>query len=124
MSLLTIDRAGIAISALCIIHCLLLPLAASVLPIIGLLAENENIHKALVLLAIVPAAMAFSSFIGSRMAMIICGLGVFGILTLIAGAFVESFHDFETIMTVIGAFSLASAHILRLFAIKSHHHKN
>ena len=118
MSISTIDRTGVAISGLCVIHCLLLPVASSVLPMLGVLAENEIVHKALVALAIFPAVFAFSNPIRSKFAILIRSAALFGILALFAGAYVEAFHDFESILTVIGALSLASAHIWRSFAIR------
>jgi len=124
MSTSTIDRAGVAISGLCVIHCLLLPLATSALPLVGLLAENEMIHKTLVLLAVIPAALAFSRPSGSRLSHIIRGGALFGILVLLAGAYVEAFHDIEASLTLIGALSLASAHLMRLKSQSSHQHKN
>lgn len=124
MTTSTFDRAGVALSALCILHCLLLPMAAGVLPMVGLWAENEMIHKVLVLLAIVPALFAFFGSISSRIAPLIRGLGLLGISLLIAGAFVESLHDFETVLTVLGAVTLASAHIWRLSRNRAHPHVN
>ena len=121
MSISTVDRAGVTISGLCLIHCLLLPLAASVLPMVGLIAENEVIHKALVLLAIFPASFAFFKPT-SKFPQIIRSVALFGILALIAGGYVEAFHDFEKVLTVLGGMSLATAHLLRLKLELSHRH--
>ena len=49
----------------------------------GVLAENETIHKALVLLAIIPAAFAFTDFNGSKSPFLIAGLGVVGVISLL-----------------------------------------
>lgn len=95
MSASTIDRAGVAISALCIVHCVLLPFVMSVFPLVGVLAENETVHKILVFFAILPAVFAFSSAIPSKFSAIVRSLGVFGMVALFAGAFVETLHDFE-----------------------------
>jgi len=124
MTVSTFDRAGVAISALCVIHCLLLPLVTSLLPVLGLIAENEMIHKGLVLLAIGPAALAFLGPFRSRYSLAIRGLGFFGLSALLAGAFVEPLHDFETTLTVIGGISLASAHIFRGILNRPHIHQN
>ena len=108
-----IDRAGVTISTLCIVHCVLLPFMMSLFPVVGVLAENEAVHKTLVFLAVLPAAFSFSSPMLSRFSAFVRGLALFGVVTLFASAFAESLHDFETSLTVVGAFSLASAHILR-----------
>jgi len=124
MSVSTLDRAGITISALCIVHCVLLPVATTALPMLGLLAENETIHKVLVLLAIIPAVFAFTRTLKYKLAFFIRGVALFGILALFAGAFIEAFHDFETMLTVIGGLSLAAAHIWRSLAVRSHLHES
>lgn len=120
----SIDHAGVAISALCVVHCVLLPALANALPIAGSIAENEGLHKAFVLIAIVPAALAFTSVTQSKYATSIRMLGVFGILTLLASAFIGALHDMETILTIMGALSLASAHIWRIASNQAHPHQN
>jgi len=106
----SVDRAGLTLSALCIIHCVFLPLLATTLPLIGVLAEIEWVHKALVLLA-VPVAL---SLIGSKIGLITRGLAIIGISLLLGAAFLEVLHDLETGLTVLGACMLALAHLLRL----------
>lgn len=122
MTAKAIDYAGVSISALCIVHCVLLPVAAIALPIAGSLAEAEAFHKVLVLVAIVPAILAFSKIDPSKSAPFIRSLGVCGVLILLVGAFVEAFHDYETVLTVTGAVGLASAHILRSVSRRLHSH--
>ncbi|MEP4051557.1 MAG: MerC domain-containing protein [Litorimonas sp.] len=120
MTVKTIDYSGVALSSLCIVHCVLLPVAASMLPIAASIAENEFFHKALVLLAIGPAALAFFRRSSSKFAPAFRSLGVMGIVTLLASAFVEAFHDIEASLTLFGAFSLASAHIWRIGSTRHH----
>ena len=124
MNTAIIDRAGVTISTLCIVHCVLLPFIMSVIPIVGVLAENEAVHKVLVCLAILPAVFSFSSSMASRFSAFVRGMALFGIVTLFAGAFVEGLHDFETSLTVVGGLSLASAHILRGLLDKPLKHVN
>ncbi len=124
MSVSTLDRTGVAISALCIVHCVLLPIATTTLPMLGLLAENKTIHISLVLLAIIPAIFAFSRSMRYRFSIFIRGMALFGISALFAGAYIEDFHDYEAILTTAGALSLASAHIWRSIAARSHLHEN
>jgi len=104
--------AGLGFSALCVVHCLALPLLAATLPIAGAVAEMEAVHKGLVIFAGLAAGIGVvqgPAAVRMRFA-VVAGAGV-AILT--AGAFVEAFHDFETPLTVVGAGILASAHILR-----------
>lgn len=119
-----IDRTGVTISALCLIHCLVLPMAMTALPLIGVMAENENIHKILVLLAVVPAFIAFVPAQPSKIGNVIRSVGGLGVLCLLCGAFIEPLHNYEKQLTVIGALALAFAHVSRMLADRHHRHLN
>ena len=108
-----VDAAAIGVSGLCLAHCLALPLFASFLPIFGALAENELIHKALVLAALPIFGLALVRSESGRDRNIFAALATIGILLLVAGAFVHALHDFETPLTIFGALFLAGAHIFR-----------
>lgn len=105
-----VDGSAIVLSSLCLIHCLALPLLSAILPIAGVWAEAEWVHKAFVLAAIPFSLIGLSS---KRLTMPIGVLIASGIGFLLLGAFVESLHDYETQLTVIGALLLASGHALR-----------
>lgn len=124
MNTSTFDRAGIAISSLCILHCLLLPMVMTTLPLVGILAENETIHKILVILAVGSAFFAFTPPMPSKIGNVIRSVGGLGVLCLIFGAFIEPLHDYEKQLTVMGAFSLASAHLYKMLAYRHHKHQN
>ena len=105
-----IDAPAIAFSGLCFIHCLILPVLSAGLPSLGVLAEAEWLHKAFVFAALPFSLIALASkptnFVAS-------GLIVIGFSLLVAGAYVEALHDYETLLTVIGATVLASGHVVR-----------
>ncbi|MEL6825985.1 MAG: MerC domain-containing protein [Pseudomonadota bacterium] len=105
-----VDGSAIVLSSLCLIHCLALPLLSAVLPIAGVWAEAEWLHRAFVLAAIPFSLIGLSS---KRLTVPIGILIASGIGFLLLGAFVESLHDYETQLTVIGALLLASGHALR-----------
>ena len=107
---LTIDRGGVLLSSLCLIHCLFLPLLATALPLLGLLSEAEWIHKVFVLLA---APLSLNLMLKSKN-LLISGLALMGISLLLAGAFAEPLHDFEHQLKISGAVMLGFAHIWRL----------
>ncbi len=106
------DLAGISFSALCVIHCLALPLLAAFLPVLGVVAEMEVIHKGFVVFAAL-AALVGTVQAPARIRLVFAGIAALGVATLFAGAFVEAFHDIEVQLTVLGAMTLAGAHILR-----------
>ncbi|MEM7728406.1 MAG: MerC domain-containing protein [Pseudomonadota bacterium] len=120
-SILTVDNAAVTLSALCVIHCLLLPIAATTLPLFGLWAENEWVHKGFVLAALPLSAFAFLTPARFRFASALRALAGLGAVLLVAGAFVEAWHDYETVLTVLGATCLAAAHLARIRQ-RSHSH--
>ena len=105
-----VDGSAIVLSSLCLIHCLALPLLSAVLPVAGVWAEAEWLHKTFVIAAIPFSLIGLSS---KRLTVPIGILIASGIGFLLLGAFVESLHDYETQLTVIGALLLASGHALR-----------
>jgi len=107
-----IDGVAISLSGLCLIHCLLLPILSAALPIAGVWAEAEWLHKAFVLAAVPFSFLALSSAPAN---LLVRGLIVSGLVCLASGAFVEAFHDYETQLTVLGGILLAAGHALRWF---------
>ncbi len=107
------DGAAICLSGLCILHCLALPIAASLMPIFGSLAENEWIHKALVIATPFLVGAALFRSCPGRDRIIFVAIAGTGVAFLFAAAFVHELHDYETPLTVVGALILASAHLFR-----------
>ncbi|WP_298914336.1 MerC domain-containing protein [uncultured Algimonas sp.] len=120
-SALTVDKIAVTLSALCVVHCLLLPILATTLPLLGLWAENEWVHKAFVLAALPLSAVAFVNPVRLRFGYAMRGFALLGAALLVAGAFAEALHDYETVLTVVGASCLAAAHLTRI-RMRSHVH--
>ena len=104
-----IDAPAIAFSGLCFVHCLILPVLTAALPSLGVLAEAEWLHKGFVFAALPFSLMALAS---KQTSLIAGALIVVGFSLLVAGAFVEALHDFETLLTVLGGTMLAAGHAL------------
>ncbi len=105
-----IDGAAISLSGLCIIHCLALPLLAAILPIAGMWAEAEWVHKLFVVAALPLSGFAIARAFSSKGQTLFIALALTGLSLLVASAFVEALHDYETVLTVAGALMLAAAH--------------
>lgn len=107
-----LDAGAIALSSLCLLHCLALPVLAAALPLLGVWAEAEWVHALFV--AIAAPLTGFALWRAHRQhplppaALLSAALGL---LLLLAGAAEWPSHDTETPMTVAGSLLLAATHI-------------
>ena len=108
-----VDYSAIGLSSLCFLHCLALPVLASVLPLAGVWAEAEWAHKALVMMAI--PISGYAAFVrgAQQQDRAFVSLVTVGLTLLLAAVFVEGLHDFEKPLTAAGAVIVASSHIWR-----------
>lgn len=108
-----VDASALTVSSLCLIHCLALPVLAGVLPMAGAWAEAEWVHKVFVLLAIpISGYVVFAKGAQFRDRIFIF-LVTLGLTLLTASAFIEALHDFEKLMTALGALLVAAGHLWR-----------
>ena len=108
-----LDISAIGVSALCLIHCLSIPLLSVILPVASVFGEAEWLHRLFVLLAVPITGSAIfqdRAMEGWREFSVIA---IIALVILTSAAFLESLHDVETIMTVAGAALLTLAHGLR-----------
>ena len=111
------DRAATAISLACIVHCLALPLVASALPFVAVVAEAEWVHWVLAILALLASLSVTYSSKSARVPSFLIPSSA-GIALLVFGLFAEHAGFDETMPTVIGGSLLAAAHMYRLFRHK------
>lgn len=102
------DIAAIGLSSLCLVHCLALPLAAGLLPLVGVWADAPWVHWAFALTAAPVSLWALTR----RPAALPLALGLGGLLLLFAGAAEFPSHETETATTVAGGLIVALAHVL------------
>lgn len=133
----SLDKFAVLLSGICVLHCLITPIAITVLPIISLNAFVEDVlfHKLMLWLVLPTSCIAL--FIGCRKHRdwLIAGTGILGMTILVVIAFFG--HDFlshggEKVLTSIGGIVLAISHILNYRACQericsdsecaSHHH--
>lgn len=109
----TLDVSAIAVSSVCLIHCLALPALSVILPLAGALGNAEWLHQLFVLAAVPLTATAIirDRAVGRSLEFPLLASLALGILLL--AAFAEPLHDVETILTTAGAVLLALAHTLR-----------
>lgn len=119
------DRIAIALSAICIVHCLAVPLVVVVLPIIAIsIGGNGHFHE-LMLWLVVPTSVA-GFVLGYRVHgdFRIPAFGTAGIVLLVLSALWG--HDrwlelLEILVTITGSVVLALAHWLNFREVRSLH---
>ena len=106
------DRAAIAGSLACMVHCLILPLILAALPALSsLLAVPEAFHLWMLAVAVPAAAVALVAGRARHGAAWPLWLGATGCVLLVLGGIVLEEGGGETVFTVIGSLSLAGAHV-------------
>ena len=106
-----LDLYAAGLSALCLLHCLALPLLVTIMPLVAQTAESELVHQLLVV-ATVPVSLRVicTTFAVHRnrlfIAVVLGGLGL-----LMLAAFVEAVSAYEEPITVVGGVLLCSAHL-------------
>lgn len=107
-----IDASGAVLSGLCLAHCLVLPLAGSLLPLASVFASDEVVHVAVLGLAAPMAWLAFGlPLLRKRIGWPLPSLAATGIGLLTAAL---SAGSGEAVLTMTGSASLAVAHLLNL----------
>jgi hypothetical protein len=119
------DRVAIALSAVCIVHCLAVPFVVVLLPIVALsIGENGHFH-ALMLWLVVPTSVAgFALGYKVHLERRIVLLGSAGVLLLALAALRG--HDrwpeaLEVLVTITGSVVLAYAHWLNFREVRRLH---
>lgn len=106
-----LDLTSLGLSALCVVHCLAMPIIIAALPALALLGSADWVHKALVVTAIPLTSLALYRSGGWRN-LYVCGLAVIGLALLTVAAFFAPLATHEIIISVLGALSVGAAHIL------------
>ena len=111
------DKLGMTGLALCLLHCLALPLVAGALPTLGVaFLADEAVHEILAFALIALAALAFApGFRRHRDARVLvlmaAGLGLILFATW-GGAFIDLSEPAEVVVSVMGSLFLIAAHYL------------
>ena len=109
-----LDKAAVALSGLCLLHCLLLPFIIAVLPLLG--QFNEAHFHAQMLLVVLPVSLfAFVQGFRRHGNHAIIAWGTTGIAILVFGATVAhaSYGALaDTLMTIAGCIVLATSHYM------------
>ena len=113
------DAAAIGLSVVCLIHCLVLPVALVLFPsvLVSYFAQ-EWVHQLAVMFAVPVSIFALTMGCGSHKRIWILALGVLGIAILLFPLLVGT-EALETPMTIVGASIIAASHIANMRTCRS-----
>lgn len=113
-----LDGLAISASALCLIHCLALPVAIAFLPALAAWADGGELFH-IAMLAIAVPLSSWTLIAGWRGHGVVAPLviGALGLALLIAGLGFEGL-ELGTVLTVAGGITLAMAHVRNLRATR------
>lgn len=112
------DGTGVLVSGLCVMHCLLLPLAAGAWPVVGLeFLAREATHRTLVCMLIGAGLLAFMPGYRRHKRLFIPVLGLLGLAVVTCSTLPMVGEDWEIPLTLSGSLILIGAHL-------SNHHFN
>ena len=114
------DAAGIGLSALCLVHCLGLPVLIAFSPALVWM-EDERVHLLLAIGALVVTLVAAGGWPSIRSKPLIYLVAGIGLSLLFAGALIEMSEMQERVVTSIGALTLASAHLASWMRTRHRH---
>jgi len=118
-----LDRMGIVISSICLVHCLALPLLIALLPVVAsALPADGWVHPLLIGLALPVTGLALWRGYRRHRRIVPTSLGIAG-LGLIALALAAEGWG-EALLTVGGGVLVSLAHILNWRSHSPHHHRN
>lgn len=106
-----LDLSAVSLSALCLVHCLALPVLAAMLPLASAWVQSEWVHVVFVLIAAPLSALALLHGGPGHRApapwLALAGLGV----GLLAFGALGPIRSWETPVTVAGSLCLATVHL-------------
>lgn len=106
-----LDLYAVGLSTLCVIHCVALPLLVALMPVVAQAAENELVHRVLVVVAVPVSLRVIWKTRPAKSNRLFIGAALTGLGFLLLAAFVETVSAHEQPITVAGALLLGSAHV-------------
>ncbi|ROO24438.1 hypothetical protein SAOR_14680 [Salinisphaera orenii MK-B5] len=120
-----LDKTAVALSGLCLVHCLALPLLIAVFPVLGFtVVEHETFHQLILIVVIPTTAIALGVGCRRHRSRLVAVLGILGVLALVVAAFVVHAMGTEALertVTVAGGLVLAAAHVRNFVLTRALH---
>lgn len=117
-----LDRIAVFLSSLCLLHCLALPFALLLGPLLGdwLQSSETQVHWLLLALALPVSAIALWRGFLKHHSQLTLGLGSIGLLLMFVGVSHLIGEQWEVILTVTGVSALLVAHVRNMMGKHSH----
>lgn len=117
-----LDRIAVFLSGLCLLHCLALPFALLLGPLLGdwLQDSETQVHWLLLALALPVSAIALWRGFRKHHSALTLTLGLVGLLLMFIGVSHLIGERWEVILTVVGVSALLVAHIRNMTGKHSH----
>jgi hypothetical protein len=117
-----LDGAAVGLSALCLIHCLALPLLVAGLPFFAQFSEG-HLHAQMLVVVLPLSIIALSLGFRHHRSAVIVSTGIVGMAILTIGATIA--HEqlgivADRIFTIVGALVLATAHFYNTARTREH----
>lgn len=106
-----LDLYAVGLSTLCMLHCVALPVLASLMPLAAQAAESELVHRVLVVTAIPVSLRVIWKTMPVDGNRLFLAAALVGLVLLLLAAFVEAVSPYEEPITVAGSALLCSAHL-------------
>ncbi|MES1929049.1 hypothetical protein SADO_07332 [Salinisphaera dokdonensis CL-ES53] len=120
-----LDKAAVALSALCLVHCLALPLVLALFPVFGFAVVEHGTFHQLILIVIIPTTVvALGAGYRRHRRNVVPLFGTLGVIALILAAFgahALGADIVERSVTVVGGLLIAVAHIQNFRYTRSGH---
>lgn len=111
-----LDALAIALTSACLVHCLILPVAALALPLLASGAHAEWVHWVFVAIAAPTSFMALRHNHHSKWVLLgLRAFAAFGLSLLLFGALGWPTHEAGVQITILGSLVLAAVHLVNYF---------
>lgn len=109
-----LDKFGQALSAVCLVHCLLLPILLATIPFVGFLGmlHTPFAENLMIFLAIVNAVIAVTSGLKKHKNYIVLAIFLSGSLMFLLNYLFRSVMNSYDIFTPLGAFLIGTGHLM------------
>lgn len=121
-----LDQLGLTASTLCAIHCALVPIFLTTLPLLGLeFLSNEWVEIAMIIVSVILGTLSLSMSYRKQHRKLFPFIVLFSGFALIAIGHFSGIGILEPILIPLGGFTVAAAHLVnwRLNRACTHHEK-